>query len=77
MAKQQQATMTGNNPVNKMQAFLGEVRTELDKVTWPTYEDLKVSTKVCVMLLGIMAVITFGFDKVFNILVLGLLSLAS
>jgi preprotein translocase subunit SecE len=73
MATQSQAKL---NPIQKIQVFFEEVRTELDKVTWPSYEDLKVSTKVCLYMLGIMVAITFLFDQVFNRVVLGLLSLA-
>lgn len=72
----QQAAKAKQNPVQKLQAFLQEVRLEMDKVTWPSYEDLKVSTKVCLYMLGIMVTVTFLFDQVFNKVVLGLLGLA-
>lgn len=74
MATQQTAKL---NPVQKLQGFFQEVRQEMDKVTWPSYEDLKVSTKVCLYMLGIMVAVTFLFDQIFNKVVLGLLSLAS
>lgn len=63
--------------VEKSKNFLLDVKSELEKVTWPTVDDLKVSTKVTMILLGIMAVIIFAFDISFAqimILILGLLS---
>ena len=54
----------------QLNTFFQEVRTELSKVTWPTMEDLKVSTHVCIILLLIMAVITYGLDLLFNKIVL-------
>ncbi len=59
----------------KVRTFLEEVRAELGKVTWPTKEDLAVSTKVTMYLLLAMAGIVFVFDKVFEIIVLTLLQL--
>ncbi len=50
---------------NKVKNFILEVKSELEKVTWPTIDDLKVSTKVTMILLGIMAGIIFVFDIVF------------
>ena len=77
MAKQAAATEANPGPIRRLQDFLQGVRTELGKVTWPTKEDLKVSTKVTMYLLGIMAGITFLFDKIFQVAVLLLLNIAS
>jgi len=52
------------------------VQVELGKVTWPSREDLKVSTKVSMMRLGIMAGIIFVFDVFFGQVVVWLLNLA-
>ncbi|GEM_PF-1061748 len=62
---------------NKVKNFILEVKSELEKVTWPTVDDLKVSTKVTMILLGIMAGIIFVFDLIFAqlmYLILGLVS---
>jgi preprotein translocase SecE subunit len=76
MAKQAVAVEAKPTIVQRATEFVSEVRQELDKVTWPTVEDVKVSTRVCVyMLLGMVAVI-FAFDRVFNFFVMGLLKLA-
>ena len=63
--------------VQRVKDFYEEVKLEMAKVTWPTMEDLKVSTKVTLFLLALMAVIIFVYDMVFNRIVLMLLSLAS
>ena len=60
----------------RLMQFLAEVRLELDKVTWPGKEDLRVSTKVTMYMLGIMASITFVFDRIFQMVVVLLLRLA-
>ena len=72
------ATVTEQKPgpIARMQTFYGEVMAEMNKVTWPTLDDLKVSTKVTMFLLFAMAAVIFVFDKVFEQLVLILLNLA-
>lgn len=77
MAKQAVAVETKPGPLQKAQDFFLEVRQELEKVTWPTVEDVKVSTRVCMYLLLAMIVVVYGFDFVFNNVVLALLKLAS
>jgi preprotein translocase subunit SecE len=64
-------------PIKRLQEFIFEVRAEMEKVTWPTKNDLKVSTQVTLLLLCIMAAIIFVFDRVFQILVLGLINAVS
>jgi len=59
----------------QLSTFFQEVRSELQKVTWPTLEDLKVSTHVCIIMLLIMAVITYGLDLIFNSAVLAFFGL--
>lgn len=76
MAKQ---LVVENKPgvIQRMRTFFEEVRNEMKKVTWPTREDLMVSTKVTLYLLLIMAVIIFVYDKIFAVVVLFLLNIAS
>jgi preprotein translocase subunit SecE len=71
------ATVTEQKPgfIARIQIFYEEVMTEMSKVTWPTIDDLKVSTKVTMFLLLIMAAIVFVFDKIFEQFVLMLLNL--
>lgn len=71
MAKQ--ATSAGSsNPgvVTRTRTFFQEVRTEMDKVTWPSQADLKASTSVVLLFLGLMAVIVGAMDKIFEVIVL-------
>jgi preprotein translocase subunit SecE len=42
--------------------FLGDVRTELQKVTWPDRPQLKNSTFVIVVFVVVLALIIFGID---------------
>ena len=76
MAKQAVAVETKPGVFQRMQDFITEVRQELDKVTWPTVEDVKVSTRVCLYMLAGMVVVVFAFDRVFNFIVITLLKLA-
>ncbi len=61
----------------KAKNFLLDVKTELEKVTWPTVDDLKVSTKITMILLCIMAIIIFAFDVSFAQIMLFILGIAS
>jgi len=70
------ATENKQGIVARMRTFFEEVGFELKKVTWPTMDDLKVSTKVTLFLLGIMAVIVLFYDKIFEFVVLRLLDWA-
>ena len=63
--------------IQRFQTFIQEVKMELSKVTWPTMDDLKVSTKVTMLLLGIMAGIIFVYDQVFQAVVFVLLKVAT
>lgn len=72
------ATVTEQKPglIARIQGFYAEVMVEMGKVTWPTLDDLKVSTKVTMFLLLVMAGIVFVFDKVFEQFVLLLLAIS-
>lgn len=61
----------------RVRIFFEEIQAEMQKVTWPTKEDLQTSTKSVVMLLAIMSVIIFMMDRVFAQVVLILLSVSS
>ncbi|MBI2424619.1 MAG: preprotein translocase subunit SecE [Candidatus Hydrogenedentes bacterium] len=72
------ATIAESKPglVDRVKTFYQEVRAELDKVSWPSADDLKVSTKVTLFLILALAVVVFAFDKVFAVLVASLLRFA-
>jgi len=72
------ATVTEQKPglAARIQSFYADVLVEMGKVTWPTMDDLKVSTKVTMFLLLAMAAVVFVFDKVFEQFVLMLLAIA-
>lgn len=73
------ATVSEAKPglITRIQTFYGEVMVEMNKVTWPSLDDLKVSTKVTMFLLLAMAAVIFVFDKVFELFMLILLSFAA
>ena len=50
------ATVVEKKPglIQRWQTFIAEVKEEMSKVTWPSFEDLKVMTKVTMMMLVIM-----------------------
>ena len=77
MAKQDIAQESKPNVFQRVRIFLEEVWTELGKVTWPSFNDLKASTRVTMYMLGIMGAIIFLFDRVFDIVMRLLLSMAA
>jgi preprotein translocase subunit SecE len=50
--------------VGKIKKFGKEVSAEMKKVTWPTKEQLKESTKVVVVVCIIFALFTFVVDQI-------------
>lgn len=76
MAKGATISETKPGPVTRLQNFIQEVRVEMDKVSWPSSDDLKVSTKVTLFLILAIAGVIFVFDKVFSAVVVLLLSFA-
>lgn len=58
--------------VARSKAFIQDVKSEMDKVTWPTREDLKASTTVVLLFLFILAftvgILDFIFLNVVNIM---------
>jgi len=70
------ATAQESNPniFQRVVTFYQEVRVEMDKVTWPSNEDLRLSTIVTMYMLVIMAAIIFGLDNIIQTIVVTLLS---
>ncbi len=60
------------NPWNRLRNYIMEVRTEVEKVTWPTREDLKTHTVVVLWFLAILAVAVGAMDVTFQKAVLTL-----
>ena len=75
MAKQATVAETKKGPIARLQEFLQDVLGELKKVTWPTKEDLKTSTKVTMIMLGVVSGITFVYDRVFQMIMILLLKI--
>ena len=73
MANQASASKPGL--IGRAKIYGGEVRSEMEKVTWPTQEDLKASTTVVMMFLGLFAVIVGAMDVVLQNIVLWLFKL--
>ena len=48
--------------VKKIQSFLNDVRFEMSKVSWPTWEELKSSTYVVLSLSFILILFLFMVD---------------
>ncbi len=52
--------------INSIRDFLGDVRTELQKVTWPDTAQLKNSTFVILVFVVALTLVIFGMDFVLN-----------
>ena len=46
--------------------FVGDVRTEMEKVTWPDWPQLKNSTYIIIVFLTVVALLVFGMDFLVN-----------
>jgi preprotein translocase subunit SecE len=60
--------------ISKVSTFLGNVKSELVKVTWPTKKDTYSSTFVVIAFVFMVAVFLWGVDSVLSVLVKKLLS---
>lgn len=65
----------GSGPIPKMTKYLGEVRTELRKTTWPTRQELIAQTQVVLGLLIVVGVFIAAWDTILGALVSGLFRL--
>ena len=50
--------------VKKINKFLGDVKSEMDKVSWPTWDELRSSTYVVLTLSLILIIFLFVIDFV-------------
>jgi preprotein translocase subunit SecE len=53
----------------RLRDYVRETREELKKCTWPTWNELKGSTIVVVIAIGLLGAFTFAADAVFSFLV--------
>jgi preprotein translocase SecE subunit len=60
------------NPWDRLRNYVLEVRTEIDKVTWPSFDDLKAHTVIVLVFLGILSLIVGAMDVTFQKAVLTL-----
>lgn len=50
----------------KIIAFFTDVTKEMNKVTWPSIDELKESTIIVMVVCGVIAAFTFGVDWVIS-----------
>jgi len=55
--------------LDRTREYLKDVRAEFDKVTWPTWDELKGQTGVVLVVSLIFALFIFGVDQILNQLV--------
>jgi len=55
--------------VARLSAYMGETREELKKCTWPTWDELKGSTAVVTVFIGVLGACTVVADLVITMLV--------
>ncbi len=59
--------------LEKVKSFLSETRVEMNKVTWPTRDELKESTKIVIIATFIVTIFIGVVDSIINIIVRRLL----
>jgi preprotein translocase subunit SecE len=55
-----------NNLIERLKTFLAETRVELRKVTWPTREELKESTKVVIVSTFLVTIFVGIVDQILS-----------
>jgi preprotein translocase subunit SecE len=73
MAKQSVAVAERPSFFNRTRDFFQEVRVEMAKVAWPSRNELKQSTSIVLMVLGVFGLIVFLYDFFFSHLIISLL----
>ena len=58
-----------NSFIERIKLFLSETRTELRKVTWPTREELKESTRVVIVSTFIVTIFIGVVDQILSRLI--------
>ena len=75
MAKQAVVPEAKDNLFVRIRDFYHEVLAEMSKVTWPSWDELKSSTSVVLILLMVMAGVIYVYDVVFQFSIVGLFRL--
>jgi preprotein translocase subunit SecE len=57
----------------KLRRFLGEARIEMGKVTWPTREELKESTKIVIVATFVVTIFIGVIDQLLTLIIRRLL----
>jgi preprotein translocase subunit SecE len=60
--------------IAKLSGFLGNVKGELEKVTWPSKKDTYSSTYVVIAFVVLVAIFLWGVDSVLSVLIKQLLN---
>lgn len=53
----------------KIKRFLGEIRVEMKKVTWPTREELKESTKLVIVATFVVTLFVGIVDQLLSLII--------
>jgi len=61
--------------IANVSGFLRNVKSELEKVTWPTKKDTYASTYVVIAFVVLVAIFLWGVDSVLSVLIKKLLSI--
>ena len=75
MAKQARASEAKATVFTRVKDFYQEVMAEMSKVTWPSQDELKSSTQVVLLMLGVIATLIYFYDVFFQVVVLNLFKL--
>jgi preprotein translocase subunit SecE len=59
--------------VERLKKFLTEVRSEMRKVTWPTREELKESTKIVIIATFVVTIFVGVIDQILTLIIRRLL----
>jgi preprotein translocase SecE subunit len=59
--------------IEKIRTFFTDVQFEFQKISWPTYEELKGSTWIVLGMSGVLALILFVMDKIMSTLILDII----
>ena len=63
------------SPIVRAKDFYEEVKAEMGKVAWPALDEIKSSTSVVLLLLGMVGAMIYVFDGVFQFIVIQVLRL--
>lgn len=60
------STVEKTGVIDRLKRFLGEVRVEATKVSWPNREELRESTMVVIVTVFIISVLIYAVDLVIS-----------